>query len=643
MALKLHGVFTDNMMLQAGKPVEVRGKGRAGQPIKVTIAGRTWTGKADGSGAFSVTVGPLAYGGPLTLQVNERTVRNVLIGDIWFCSGQSNMAWEVAVAANPNDEIKAAHFPRIRMLNVTRSISARPEDDLTAGVAWQEVSPKTIPGFSAVAYFFGREIHRATGHPIGLINASWGGSRIEPWMSLPGFASWSRYPAERQKYAAKFARAARIGKRQEIPRVVEVASDSTVHIDTGNAGYSMGFAKPEFDDAKCRQIALPGWWTDKGLDFVGAVWFRRTVVIPENWLGNDLYLSLGAITDFDETYMNGRKVGFTGKETPDFWAAPRKYVVPANLVRPGRNTIAVRMFAHKTHGGSCGRADEMFLSVINKPRLEPIMIAGPWRWVVENKLPRMAMAPASSPGAVLDTLTPSWMFNSMVAPLQRFAIKGALWYQGESNANEAAAYAELQPLLIRDWRRGWNCGDFPFYFVQLPGYAPGVNWENFRQSQAATLAMANTGMAVAIDIGEENDIHPHNKQEVGRRLALISLANEYGRSAESSGPVAVKATNRGRTVTVDFTHAAGMTARGGSGAPIGFEIGGKAGGFVPARGKILGDKIVLTSSCSAPAVVRYAWAPFPECNLFNHAGLPAAPFLLKVINHAQAERLQRPP
>ena len=635
MATKLHGVFADNMMLQAGKPVEVRGTTRAGQAIKVTLAGQSWTGKADKSGAFSVPIGPLSYGGPHTLQVNEKKIKNVLVGDIWFCSGQSNMDFEVANALNPDAEATAARYPKIRLLRIPRSLSSKPETEMPSGVAWREAAPDTIPGFSAVAYYFGREVHRATDHPIGLIHCAWGGTRIEPWVSMTGFSSWRQFPAEKQKYAKKFQLAARLGRREPAQRVVEDPNAEQIHADTGNAGLAMGLAKADLDDRKFKSLQLPGWWTDKGLNFVGALWFRRTIDVPDAWLGNDLYLSLGAITDFDDTYFNGKKIGFTGKETPDFWAAPRKYVVPAALVRPGRNVIAVRMFAHKTHGGSCGRADEVYLSVINKPRFQPLMLGGSWKYEVERKLPRLGMVPAAGTGSkvdpVLDSTTPTWIYNSMVAPLQRFAIKGALWYQGESNAQEDQAYAELQPLLVRDWRRGWNCGEIPFYFVQLAGYGPGLNWPEFRIAQESTVRdVPHTGMATAIDVGDESDIHPRNKQEVGRRLALQALVNEYGRRVECFGPAPTRAERRGKKIIVHFAHAEGLHARGFGGMVVGFEVGAARGGFQPVCGKLVGKTVVLNPGGSSIATVRYAWLPFPDCNLYNKAGLPATPFVMKV-------------
>ncbi len=631
MPIKLHGLLSDNMMMQEGIPARIWGTAGKGQKIRISMAGKTAQAVADKKGDFEALIGPFPYGGPYTLTVGDKKIKNVLVGDVWVCSGQSNMEMSVSAAANADEEIKKAKYPKIRILTVTRSLSGQAEQDMPGNALWREVTPQSIAGFSAAGYYFGRELHQKTGHPIGLINTSWGGTRIEPWLSIEGFRKWERHDEEVKKYAQKFKKASKRVDMSVQRVVAQAAAEVQVHTDSGNAGVAMGFANFDLDDRKMETSELPGYWTDNGYEFVGAVWYRKTVNIPENWLGNDLYLSLGSFTDFDNTYFNGESVGFTCKDVPNFWDAPRKYVVPAKIVRPGKNVIAVRVFAHKTHGGSNGVMRSMNLSVINKAGKGEIPLFGKWKMAVEKKLPRLFDTPGGANAGVLDSVTPTWIHNSMIAPLVRFPIKGAIWYQGESNASEPQKYAELLPLLIQDWREKWNVGDFPFHIVSLAGYKTADPWPELRQAQYDTLRLKNTGIAMAIDIGEPSDIHPKNKQDVGKRLALSALAKDYGKDVEFSGPVAIKAEKKGTRIVVSFQHAAGLKTRGFVGKLVGFEVAAKKGAFVPAKSaKIIGSNVVIDAGIPSASYVRYAWDCFPDANLYNGADLPAVPFRMKI-------------
>ena len=631
LSLKLHGLITNNMIFQAGKPARIAGKAKPGQKIMVKMAGKSAEVKADKKGNFEAVLPPFTYGGPYSLSVGGKIIKNVLIGDIWVCSGQSNMEFTMNEVNNAKEEIEKAKYCNIRILTVQKSLSGGPEEDLPPGSSWKEVSPESIRGFSAAAYFFAREIHEKTGFPVGLINASWGGTRIEPWISMEGFRKWECYSEEINKYAVKFKKAV---KRTEFnwPREKPAAPvvELKLHADSGNAGLALGFANPDFEDSKLKSMELPGYWTDKGLDFVGALWLRKTVNIPNGWIGSDLYLSLGAFTDFDTAYVNGEKVGFTGIETPDFWAVNRKYVVPSKLVRPGKNIIAVRVFAHKTHGGSCGSARDMFLSVINMPKKGELKLFGKWKYIVEKKLPRLYDVSPESNLQGLDSVTPTWVYNSMIAPVEKFPIKGVLWYQGEANGAEPEKYETLLPLLIKDWRNRWGGEEFPFYIVQLASYNAGVPWAKLRDAQFKALSVKNTGLAVAIDIGEPDNIHPKNKQDVGKRLALNALAKVYGKNIEYSGPLPVKAEKKGKQVIVSFSHAAGLKTKGFGGKLKGFETESKNGLVDYAPAKISGNKVVLSLKNRGASYVRYAWENYPECNLYNGANLPAVPFRKKI-------------
>jgi sialate O-acetylesterase len=393
------------------------------------------------------------------------------------------------------------------------------------------------------------------------------------------------------------------------------------HKDRANLGVGLGWAAPECPAAGWKKMKLPAYWTSQGIEKVGAFWFRKTVNIPASWKGEDLYLSLGAMVDFDTTYVNGTSVGGIGIETKGFWDVPRKYVVPAALLKPGRNVIAVRVFAHNTNGGFSGPAENMHLSVINKKNKGTLSLAGNWDYRIECALPRK--------GPVSRGVVPGTLFNAMIHPLLNFPIKGFLWYQGESNIDNPLAYRQLLPLLIKDWRTRWKQpgrNALPFYFAQLPDYGrPGDSLALLREAQLMSLKVANTGMAVLID-GDENDVHPRNKQMAGRRLALQALAKTYGKKIEFSGPLFKRQRIESSTIRIEFTHGSGLATRDKK-SPAEFTIAGADRKFLPAKAKIEQETVrVWSDAVRRPKFVRYAWGSTPVCNLCNKAGLPASPF-----------------
>jgi sialate O-acetylesterase len=604
----LPSIFSDNMMLQADTPTLIWGNTEPRQRVEVQIAGRRVSTRSDSRGDFKVRLPALRAGGPFAMTIkggSERTVENVLVGDIWLGSGQSNMDWPVARSRNAEEEIAAARFPGIRLFTVTQNTSAAPCSNLEG--AWVECSPQTVADFSATAYFFGREVHRKLGRPIGLINSSWGGTRIEPWISTASLKKYSGFSAL-------------IRPCREYFKPGIKPQRYCFHRDRGNLGVALGWAAPDAPASGWKRMKLPGYWTNNGVNSVGAVWFRKAVNIPRSWNGEDLYVSLGAIVDFDTTCFNGVKVGSIGSETRGCWDAPRKYLVPAALVRPGRNVIAVRAFAHNFNGGFSGPAESMNLCVINKKNKGTVSLAGDWHYRIERALPRTE--PLSHGGV------PGSLFNAMIHPLVNFPLKGFLWYQGESNIDKPLAYREFLPLLIRDWRQWWKRSDLPFYFAQLPDYRNpfGNNLPLLREAQLMALKLPNTGMAVIVD-GNENDVHPRNKQLAGKRLALQALSGTYGKHIDYSGPVFSRSRVEAGTVRLWFEHSAkGLTTSDGK-APGDFLISGADKNFVKANARIEKDTVVVWSETVArPKAVRYAWAPAPQCNLCNKAGLPASPF-----------------
>jgi sialate O-acetylesterase len=404
--------------------------------------------------------------------------------------------------------------------------------------------------------------------------------------------------------------------------------------DPGNKGEAAGFADPARDREGWKKMRLPGLLESAGLDVDGVVWFRREVLIPAAWAGQDLSLSLGAIDDFDTTYFNGERVGATGTETPNSYMAPRRYRVPGRLVRAGANVVAVRVYDRMGGGGFSG--GDLSLTPAGGPKQEPLALAGEWDYKPEFVVPgaRIDFSTQPQPPGPRNHNNPTVLYNAMIAPLTPFHIRGAVWYQGESNAGRAHQYRTLFPAMINDWRRAWRDeGGFPFYFVQLANWRPArpepseSDWAELREAQFLTMRrVPRTGMAVAIDIGDPADIHPRNKLDVGLRLARWARRQTYGQRIVPSGPLYVSHGVEGERVRVRFEHAAGLKTRDGS-APKGFAVAGADRKFVWAEARIEGDAVVVWSPrVPRPVAVRYAWADSPACNLYNGAGLPASPF-----------------
>jgi sialate O-acetylesterase len=469
--VKLPALISDHMVLQQGMPVRIWGTADPGEAVKVDFQGQSVAAKAGSNGKWEAWLKPLIAAGPLELAVNNLTIRDVLVGEVWLGSGQSNMEFVLNNAVNHDEEIARAGYPLIHLFHVKKLVAEQPVEDVVG--AWEVCSPASIPRFSAVEYFFGRQLHQSLHVPMGLIESDWGGTPAQSWTSKEALAA------------------------------------------------------------------------DPALKYVQDGWDQALAAYPAAKQRYDQQL---------ETWNQAAaKAKQDGKTPPNRPAAPQG---------PGHPN------------------------------------------------------------------TPAGLYNGMIAPLTPYAIRGVIWYQGESNASEAHAYKyrRLFGGMIEDWRNRWGEGDFPFLFVQLANYKSNQWWPVLRESQTETLRLRNTGMAVAIDVGEHTDIHPKNKQDVGKRLALAALHVAYGKSLEYTGPVFRQAAPEGAAMRVYFSHADGMQARGG-GSLTGFTVAGADGNFVPAEAKIDGDTVIVSAAqVASPAAVRYAWADDPECNLINQAGLPASPF-----------------
>ncbi|MFA7230708.1 MAG: sialate O-acetylesterase [Victivallaceae bacterium] len=631
--LKLAIVFSDNMVLQQLTKLPVWGNTSPETMVTVRFAGQKKTTQADTNGDWRVNLASLsASPTPQTMKITADdstksaiTLRNILIGEVWVCSGQSNMAFSVSRAKNGEQESATANFPDIRLLTIPQQTAETPQKYITAS-SWQVCSPETVSGFSAVGYFFGRELHQRLDVPVGLINSSWGGTVAEAWTSRKTLLKNPALSELVKKYDIDVANSQELTARYKAG--LQAIEQKTQ--DTKNEGYPLGWADIPNPSGEWNDMELPALWQSCGLDFNGILWFRKELELPPEWLGKDLQLSIGATDKSDVTYFNNVQVGsLTMAERPDSWCTLRSYIIPASVLKPGKNAIAVRVHSDKLGGGMTGPAVAMKLSCPALEKSSPIPLAGIWKYAVESnygKIEIPVIPPADNPNS------PSVLFNGMISPLIPFAIRGAIWYQGESNASRATQYQTLFPALIQDWRNNWNQGEFPFIFVQLANFRAELpspaesEWAALREAQTMTLQLPNTGMAVAIDIGDALDIHPINKQDVGLRLALNALAKVYGQPIAYSGPTFKKQIKEGKSLTIYFEHInGGLKCKGKE--LLGFAIAGIDRKFVWADAKINGNTVIVSSpEISEPEFVRYAWADNPAGNLYNAANLPAVPF-----------------
>jgi sialate O-acetylesterase len=618
-AVVANPLFSDHAVLQAGRDVPVWGTSNNGEQITVEIAGQKAATTAK-DGRWLVRLKALPAGGPYTMTIageNTVTISDVLVGEVWVCSGQSNMERQLGLRegqkpiVNWEQEVAAANYPQIRQFYVPQKTALLPAASVEG--KWVVCSPGTVADFTAIGYFFGRDLFQARHVPVGLIHSSWGGTPAEAWTSqealrrLPDFAG----PVDQIKQLAADLKAG----TYNYDRLID---DWYAANDVGVAPKPAWYA-PEFDASGWKLMELPVFWEKAGLpDFDGLVWFRRTFDLPPSWTGGDVELHLGAVDDDDTTWVNGVKVGATIG-----YDIPRIYRVPAAILKPGGNVIAVRVLDTGGNGGLWGGGkDTMHLFSLKEDILTPIALTGPWQWKVSVSLadvPRPPLDYRASPAG------PGVLYNGMIAPLLPYSIRGVVWYQGEANVGREKQYRALFPTMIADWRRVWGEGDFPFLFVQIAPFKDMT--PEIREAQLLTWQHTpNTAMAVTIDCGDAADIHPAHKQPMGARLALAARALAYGEKLEYSGPVFQSMRPMGGRAVLSFTHlGGGLVAQGGP--LIGFTIAGPDKVFHPARAVIEGDTVVVSADeVRQPVAVRYGWANVPEGNLFNAADLPASPF-----------------
>ncbi|WP_276480235.1 sialate O-acetylesterase [Paraflavitalea pollutisoli] len=614
--VSLPRIFNDNMVLQRNKPIPVWGWAAPNEKVTVQFNQQTKTTKADKTGQWKVVLDAEQAGGPWQLAVkgkNALAISNVMVGEVWICSGQSNMEWTVTNSNNKDQEIANAQFPQIRHIKIPNTTSATPQKDLPGG-SWEVCSPQTVGNFTAVGYFFARELFQRLNVPIGLINTSWGGTMVETWASREAF---ERNEEFKNLFGNSNFAQLENNLQQQASKVIQKIEAQQGPVKPGMN--TSTWKNADLDDAGWATMQLPALWETRGLENVdGVLWFRKTVNLTEPQAGKAGTLELAQIDDIDETFVNGVRVGGTAQ-----YDALRKYTIPAGVLKAGKNSIAVKVTDGGGGGGIYGDAAGMKLTVDQTSQ----SLAGNWQYRVESMHTNNTVAPNSYP---------TLLYNTMVNPIIPYAIQGAIWYQGETNAGRAYQYRKAFPLMINDWRQRWNQGDFPFYFVQLASFnagngntQQGSTWAELREAQTKTLSLPNTGMAVTIDIGESKDIHPRNKQDVGKRLAAIALHEQYKQTGEWSGPLYQSMQVKDNKIELTFDHAAtGFQVKDKYGYIKGFEIAGADKKFHFAQALVVGGKLLVWSEqVAAPVAVRYAWADdMPEANLYNKEGFPAVPF-----------------
>ena len=613
--VKLPVLFNDGMVLQRNKSIPVWGWANVNEKIEVHFNKQIVKTKADKNGKWTVNLKAEKAGGPFELIVkgnNTITLKNVLVGEVWICSGQSNMEFMVKQAMNSDQEINSANFPLIRHFFVEKDMSSIPKEDLKP-TRWEECNPGTVGNFTAVGYFFARKLYNELKIPIGIIHSSWGGTCSETWTSRKAFE-------DSDEYKAMITRVPKIdmdslveNQRKSIVGRIEKIQGSKIDIHSESK-----FKDYNFDDSNWPKMLVPGLWENQQLsNFDGIVWMRKSIVVSREDANKEALLELSKIDDEDITYINGVEVG-----TKNQYNQKRIYKIPAGVLKEGVNTIAVRIVDYSGGGGIWGEKTDLKLTLQNSV----LSLAGEWRFqVVDVK------------SAVSPNDYPSLLYNAMINPLVPYAFQGVLWYQGEANVNRAEQYKKAFPLMIKDWRTKWNQGDFPFYFVQLSTFDEfggnsqrGSRWAELREAQSYTLnSVTNTAMAVTTDIGNAKDIHPTNKQDVGKRLAAIALNKVYSKNVAFSGPTYKSMEIKDKTVILTFENmGTGLMTPNKYGYVEGFEIAGADKVFHYAKAYINNNKVfVYCEEVQNPVAVRYGWADDDtEINLYNIEKFPASPF-----------------
>ncbi len=617
--VKLPRLVSDSMVLQRDTKIKIWGWASAGEQISIHFKDKKYTTVAASGGKWAIILPPAKAGGPYDMEIdasNHITVKNILIGDVWICSGQSNMELSMERLKDKYPAIVATAInPEIRQFIVaTRFDFHSPREDLSSG-NWQSVNHRSIFVFTGVGYFFASALYEKYHVPIGLIRSAAGGAPAEAWLSESTLKEFPVYLATLQRF-----------KSDDFTDSIRKSDDfnntswyNNIWLSDKGLHEGKKWFDTSYDASSWQTMQVPGYWEDAGLPHTnGVVWFRKEINVPLSMTHKPARLFLGNIVDRDSVYLNGVFVGTTAYQYP-----PRKYDVPSTLLKEGKNIIVVRVINYTGNGGFY--KDKPYKIIAAG---EELGLAGEWKY-------KLGAASDSIAPSTFFQYKPGGLFNGMIAPLLNYSMKGVIWYQGEADAHKAKEYRKLFSTVIADWRHHWNEGDFPFLFAQLANYMPAKDqpsesqWAELREAQLQTLSVPKTAITVTIDIGEWNDLHPPNKEDVGKRLALAAERIAYGdKNIVYSGPIYQSMKIEGNKIIISFTNIGSGLAIKGSNDLKYFSIAGADGKFSWAKAKIAGNKVVVwNDDIKNPVVVRYAWADNPEgANLYNKEGLPASPF-----------------
>lgn len=613
--IKLSPLISDGMVLQRNTQVKIWGWAIANENLTLNFIDKTHNVKSDKDGYWEVILADLSPGGPYNMTIEckneKKEIKDILVGDVWVLGGQSNMELPVLRTLDLyEDEVKNSENPNIRHFIVPLSYNFHEPQENIGGGNWISVNPENVYEFSAVGYFFAKVINEKYNVPIGLICTAIGGTPAEAWLSEKTIQRFKRFQALLEKCKDD----------NYVKNTIEAEErrydEWYMRLNKKDRGLndSVVWFSEEYDDSGWNTVYLPKSFEGTELEEVkGSIWFRKEIYLDKEPAKENVKLILGTLVDADETYVNGVKVGDTEYRYP-----PRRYIFPANILKKGRNVIAVRLIA--THNIGSFIKDMPYKLDLGGYRTD---LTGPWKFCVGAEMERLEEF-------TFFQYVPTGVYNGMIYPLRKYSIKGILWYQGESNTEYPYDYKEIFEAVIEDWRNTWNAGELPFLYVQLANFEDsrdGNRWCHLRERQKRALEVPNTGMAVTIDVGGYNEIHPQNKKAVGERLALWAMNKAYGENLVCSGPIYKSHKRHGNKIQVFFDYVgSGLVCKGDKLCE--FTVCGEDGKFVEADAVIEGDTVVVSSSeVDNPVHVRYAWSNSPDsANLYNKEGLPASPF-----------------
>jgi len=614
--IRLPKLISNGMVLQRDVPLTIWGWASPNEKVTLTLSNKKYKATTASNGQWTIKLPAQKAGGPYEIKLtgkNELLVSNVLFGDVWICSGQSNMVLPMErVKEKYPSEIATANYPQIRNFFIPTTTNLQgPQQDLKDGT-WSSANPTTVLQFGAVAYFFAKKIYDQYKIPIGLINSSVGGTLVEAWTSEEGLKEFPALISTIQKNKdSNYIN--QTNKVADAARVIRKSEDKGMNDP-------IKWYDPTYNPKGWRPINIPGYWEDQGLtNLNGVVWYRKEIDLPVQWEGRAAKIFMGRIVDADEIYVNGKRIGNITYQYP-----PRRYEVPAGILKAGKNILTIRVTNTNGKGGFVPDKNYSLAS-----GSDVIDLKGTWQY----KVGEVFTPQAPGPQGISAQNQPTSLYNAMIAPLINFTAKGFLWYQGEANTGNPGNYDKLLTALINDWRNKWNLPAAPFLFVQLANFMDYTylpvesNWATLRNAQRKVLSVPNTGMVVITDCGEWNDIHPLNKKDVGERLALQARKIAYNENIVASGPLFDRAEKNSESITVYFKDA-GSGLITNDGEPLRyFAIAGADKKFVWAQAKIEGEKIIVWSEqLKNPRYVRYNWADNPDGNLYNKEGLPASAF-----------------